>query len=1009
MSSEIETGNIQRVIAVTPDLQLRDQIQQRIAAEAHRLRQPARSIERLVRFVESARAPNTLLSQWDRSPGLLGSLLQALDVDSPAVEWLIDDPDSFDSIQLTAGHATSALEIQDRLLAEVQCLDDNGQIRSAMKRFRRREWLRVLLGFASQGMDGAWVQQQLTWINDAAIVAAFEACFPPLPSQERRPSIPISVLAHGGYGSSDTHFFSTCSLICISSSGSGDPEMRLERFKEMLDSFDPDTFHVDFPLHRRYPIEQERRVLEMQRWTEWAQVQGDAELGWALMQMRPVAGYSSLSQAFLQQIGTLLLDRYQSRSEQASLASFLRKRDREEQSLEGDDNPWSRATASVALVQHRLETILAHLQWIHGAHAPEVRSGNTASRIESLARNGCLSDAEFGLLSHAHDLARDSQLKLQIQSGCVRWLPSQDASALPDASSLAVEPSALCSLREEIHRLRSLSDQLRATALADQEGGSEEADLVFDPHPDPAWAARVLARYGFQEFARAASRLRDLGEEDFRVLSTRRCRYFLSVIAPKLLQRVGQTPTPDRTLENLADTCRSIGAKGVLWELFSLHQPSMDLYIRLCGTSPYLVGILTSNPGMVDELVDSLMLGRLPSEHHLSRMLDELCRGAQEIDAIVRSFKNAMHLSIGVRDILGKESISETHRTLANVADVCLQQLIEFHYNTLVQRYGEPTLEDRVPSVARQSCPFSVLALGKLGNREPNYHSDVTILLLYDGAGTTRPIGPVRHPQTIRNDLFFQQLAQRLSQGVNRLTRHGRLFELKNWNFAGEPTANLAWTIDQFESAFLHRHGDALARMELLAARPIAGEPSFQAKAREVVQRIAQAKAWTMEDSHTALRHRRDLERSASPLNLKRGRGGTMDIEMVAQILSLQFSTKHADLVAPGTIDSIERLRRVDAISAQDSLRLKEAYNYLRGVESGLRLMNTKARHDLPEDPIDLARLAFGLHIPDARQLIESCDHYRNEARELLVRYVGDPFAITPRVPEIGRGSTGDR
>ena len=102
MFSEIETGNIQRVVAVTPDLQLREQIQRRIILELHSLRQPARSIERLVRFVERSRAPNTLLSQWDRSPGLLGTLLQALDVDSPAVDWLIDDPDSFDSIQLSA-------------------------------------------------------------------------------------------------------------------------------------------------------------------------------------------------------------------------------------------------------------------------------------------------------------------------------------------------------------------------------------------------------------------------------------------------------------------------------------------------------------------------------------------------------------------------------------------------------------------------------------------------------------------------------------------------------------------------------------------------------------------------------------------------------------------------------------------------------------------------------------------------------------------------------------------
>jgi glutamate-ammonia-ligase adenylyltransferase len=963
MISEMETGNIQRVIAVTPDLQLREQIQRRIVLELDRLRQPARAIERLVRFVERSRAPNTLLSQWDRSPGLLGTLLQALDVDSPAVEWLIDDPDSFDSIQLSAGRAPSALEIQDRLLTEVRCLDDIDQVRSSLKRFRRREWLRVVFGIELQGMSGAWAQQQLTWINDAILVAAFSFSFNLLHTLEQKPqasgpSIPIAVLAHGSYGSGDTDFLSECSLICISSGGTGEIDSRMERFCDILESFDPERFHVHFPLHRRLVGEQDRRPLDMQRWIEWAQVQGDAELGAALMQIRLVAGNPSIGYTFLQQIESLFLDRYRSRSEQASLASFLRKRDREE-----------RAMAQIAIIQHRIESILFHLQWIHGAYLPEPRTGNMASRIESLARHGCISDAEYGLLVHAHDLARDCKLKLQIQAGCA---PSD---SWPETTS------TLDMLRNENIKLRALSDQFRETSLADEGTGSEEADLVFDPNPDPIWAAEILARYGFCDIVRAVALLRDLGEEDFRVLSTRRCRYFLSVIAPKLLQRIGQTPSPDRTLENLADTCRSIGAKGVLWELFSLHQPSMDLYIRLCGTSPYLIGILTSNPGMVDELVDSLLLKRLPSENHLSRLLDELCRGAQEIDAIVRSFKNAMHLSIGVRDILGKESISETHRTLASVADVCLQQWIEFHYNALVQRYGEPT------------CPFSVLALGKLGNREPNYHSDVTILLLYLGSGTTRPIGPVRHPQTIRNDLFFQQLAQRISQGVNRLTRHGRLFELRNWNFAQEPTANLAWTIDQFESAFLNGQGDALARMELLSARPIAGDPSFQASTQQAVQRILTTRPWAKEDSLAALAHRRDLESSASPRNLKRGRGGTMDIEMIAKILSLQFAYEHSDLVAPGTIDSIERLRRIDAISAQDALRLKDAYNYLRGVESGLRLMNTKARHDLPEDPIDLARLAFGLHVPDAEQLMEACEHYRNEARELLVRYVGDPNA----------------
>ncbi|MFO0011957.1 MAG: hypothetical protein ACK553_04375 [Planctomycetota bacterium] len=993
-----ETGNIQRIVAATPDPQLREQIERGIASELERLRHREISTERLVRFVERSRAPNTLLSQWERSPGLLGSLLQTLDIDSPAVEWLIDDPDSFEFLRLSAGREPSAREIQDRLLAEVQCLDDTSQIRSALKRFRKREALRVAFGIELHGMSGSWAQQQLTWINDAVIAAAFHFCFASPQRQEHAGSIPIAVLAHGAYGLGDTDFSSTCSLVCISSGATGPSETRkgnlldeedwnrrIERFKEILESFDPTTFAVDFQLHQRYPPEEERRVLDMQRWFEWAQVQGDAELESSFMQMRLVAGNPSIGDAFLQLSTSLFLDRYRSRPEQAALASFLRKRDRVSRSREPGATRWTLAMAEIAATQHQIDTILVVLQWIHGSQVSDARFGNTPARIDAFARHGCLSKAEHDLLRRACEKARDCKLQLQIQGGCTKSPMLESATTASENTRLAVETPILDALRDDASQLRMLANQLRASHLGEESEGDEEADLVLDPLPDPAWAAHILSRYGFQDPSRSAVLVRDLGVEDFRVLSTRRCRYFLSTIAAKLLERIGQTPTPDRTLENLADTCRSIGAKGVLWELFSLHQPSMDLYIRLCGTSPYLVGILTSNPGMVDELVDSLMLGRLPSENHLSRMLDELCRGAQEIDAIVRSFKNAMHLSIGVRDILGKESISETHRTLAMVADVCLQQLIEFHYNALVQRYGEPMLEDGGP------CPFAVIALGKLGNREPNYHSDVTVSFLYQGAGATRPIGPVRHPQTIPNDYFFHQLAQRVSQGVNRLTRHGRLFELRNWVFCQEPTANLAWSLDRFELALIDGIGDTLARMQLLSARPIAGDPAFQDRVRESVQRILVSRNWTPEDKGITLRERRVLEESASERNLKRGRGGTMDVETIAQVLSLQYAHTYPELVAPGTIDSIERLRRLELLSGDDALRLKDAYNFLRGVESGLRLMNTKARHDLPDASIDLARLAFGLHIPDAEQLLESCQYYRREARQLLIRYVGDP------------------
>ncbi|MEM9411120.1 MAG: hypothetical protein AAGA30_08410, partial [Planctomycetota bacterium] len=61
---------------------------------------------------------------------------------------------------------------------------------------------------------------------------------------------------------------------------------------------------------------------------------------------------------------------------------------------------------------------------------------------------------------------------------------------------------------------------------------------------------------------------------------------------------------------------------------------------------------------------------------------------------------------------------------------------------------------------------------------------------------------------------------------------------------------------------------------------------------------------------------------------------------------------------------------------------LIESYQFLRGVEARLRLMNTTARHDLPSGG-ELDRLAYLLKIPAAK-LSEKVDEYRRLNRELF-------------------------
>ena len=60
---------------------------------------------------------------------------------------------------------------------------------------------------------------------------------------------------------------------------------------------------------------------------------------------------------------------------------------------------------------------------------------------------------------------------------------------------------------------------------------------------------------------------------------------FLAAIARPLLQAIAATPDPDSTLVDLSKISDSLGGKGVLWELFSYHPPSLQLYVRLCAAT----------------------------------------------------------------------------------------------------------------------------------------------------------------------------------------------------------------------------------------------------------------------------------------------------------------------------------------------------------------------------------------------------------------------------------------
>ena len=161
----------------------------------------------------------------------------------------------------------------------------------------------------------------------------------------------------------------------------------------------------------------------------------------------------------------------------------------------------------------------------------------------------------------------------------------------------------------------------------------------------------------------------------------------------------------------------------------------------------------------------------------LEANLADLTAAAEDLDPILHSFKNAQQLRVGVRDILGKEDIQATTGALSDIALACLRRIT-------LQRIRKADRQARRADDRRRREPgesreLVVLAMGKFGGRELNYHSDLDLIFLYEADGVTFHARRTRRSgETTNNQHFFSELGQRIIKVASQLGPYGRLYEI---------------------------------------------------------------------------------------------------------------------------------------------------------------------------------------------------------------------------------------
>jgi [glutamine synthetase] adenylyltransferase / [glutamine synthetase]-adenylyl-L-tyrosine phosphorylase len=993
---------------------------------------PDMALHNLERFVKAARNPLAIGAFFERDPQALPTLLQIFSTSQYLSDLLVADPESFDLVRMTDGRPAARQALVDELTAEIAAFEHETDILRALRRFKRRETLRIAYGDIVREQSLQTVTKQISFLADAIVESALRAAMHKFRSQRGTPMAAngrparLVVLGLGKLGGLELNYSSDIDLILLcegeSQTDGRRPISNLEFFdlvaRELVRLLTERTdlgsvYRVDMRLRpegARGPM-----IMGVDAAMRYYDNRGRTWERQAYIKARPIAGDLSLGREFLEALSPWIYRRYLSHADISGIKALKRRIEQASTGSGARDVKTGRGGI------RDIEFVIQFLQLLNGGDLPEMRTGNTLDALAQSERAGCLTNQERSILEENYAFLRKIEHRLQIMLDLqTHLLPEkhEDLAKLAlrmgyvtDDKQSALE-TFLADYRSKTELNRRILDHLLHDAFNDDRETQAEVDLVLDPDPPPQRIADVLGKYHFRDVRQAYRNLMSLAEERIRFLSTRRCRHFLAAIAAPLLSAIAETPDPDSTLVNLDQVSGSLGGKSALWELFSFNPPSLRLCVELCAYSPYLSAILTSNPGMIDGLMDSLVLDKLPTREGMTRQLDELCHAAEDITPILQSFKNDQQLCVGVRDILGKEDTQATTGVLSDIAEVCLAQIAAREYRRLVARFGQPTLGEG--RRAGKPCEMVILGLGKFGGREMNYHSDLDIVFLYEADGNTIPVGTetggteeisregtlrrkkpaaksppsppfTAAPQTTTNGHFFSELGQRIIKAASGLTGYGRLYEI---DVRLRPTGRsgaLATTFDEFTRYFSSGDGQLWERQTLCRARVVYGSPRAARGAMAAAAESAFDHPWQAEDAVELRQMRERLEESApAPGDLKRGPGGIVDVEFLVQMLQLKHARRNPQLRDPNTLTALDKLYHAGLLSVDDYELFHVSYRLLRTIEGRLRLMDSAARDQVPQDRVELTKLANLLHYPSSEGLLID---YENATRQIRRRF----------------------
>ncbi len=851
-------------------------------------------------------------------------------------------------------------------------------LHAGLRRHKRREYLRIgardLVGLAPVEETTA----ELSTLADFTLDAACRFCRGDLERRHGRVRVPgtsrrnrFVILGMGKLGGRELNFSSDIDLIYLYETDEPARRQPLpppEFFSRLAEELtramsevteDGIVFRTDLrlrPMGSQGPSAQPVAAASLY-YESWGQCWERS----ALIKARPVAGDIELGEAFLEDIRPFIYRRYLDFSTVEELREMKARIER--QQLAGGDG----ARRNVKLGHggiREVEFFTQALQLVNGGYDTRIRQRNTLDALAELSRHGYVPAEEAAALSAAYRFLRNVEHKIQLPA-------HQQSHEIPDGAAdertLArrlgyLEPDdAEAQAFWRDHRAhtdvvhasfqRLFYGARRETAT---HGERPEAGVWLDLDRRDA-VVQALRKHGFAEPDKGYRDLLAVRDGSGATPPGPKRRKVMRDLLPALMEAIIGSAEPQQALHHMAEFGRRIGARAGFLSLLAENPGTTHLLIDLFAHSRFLSELFVNRPELLDSLI-RVDLTRVMKTR--AEMLCEL-RGAMaeagdledKLDRL-RRYRVEEFIRLGLHDLGGELELGDAVTQLTGLAEACLETALALAAGEMDRRFGAP-----------EPGRFAVLAMGKLGEGQLDYNSDLDLIFLYD-APDAAPAGGVPGDPPSAHD-YYVKLGQTIIACLSSPTAEGIAYQLDMRLRPSGRSGPLVSSLDAFRR-YHETSSELWERQALIRARFAAGDAGLGGEAEGIAERFAFQDDFAPEDvreiDHLRIRMERELAREdGSRFDVKTGRGGLVDVEFLVQMLQLRFGHEHPEVRVKDTLDAAHALRGLGLLGARDHRTLVEGYRFLRRLGHRLRLERDRDTHVLDREPDKLRAVALAL------------------------------------------------